>query len=252
MSARSPESRWRGRSSIGLGISAAVALVVLLVGNAAAAPVTAKKTSVTDEAPYSGSEYTVLIIEPSGCGTGVSLPVLPYFDLSTGIALESVGATAVSCGSANSTVYAESAAGLVSTSFKAKAGTDTVTSSWLLSFSVDLVATHGTGTEAAHAEFAVFLEFELLDVTTNSVIYQSNYPELYDEITTGTYTHTYTDIPETVDIYSSLVKGQMYEYEAVALAAVLVFVTPGSDSASASVTMGSGAEGATLSSLTRN
>ena len=252
MSARATQTSWRQRTGLGLGISAGVALVVLLVANATAAPVSAKTSTVTDAAPYSGTEYTSLIIQPSGCGTGATLPVLPYFDLDTGIGFESIGATAASCGSENSTVYAESAAGFVSTAFKAKAGTDTLTANWVLNFAVDLVATHGSGTEAAHAEFAVFLDFELIDTTTNSMVYQSNYPELYDLITSGSYVHTYSAIPETVDIYSSLVKGQMYEYEAVAYAAVLVFVTPGANSASATVTMGSGGEEATLSSLTRN
>lgn len=249
MKAKGGRSRFLTRSYARVSILAAVGVVALLVGTAAATPVAAGTTTVTYVAPYSGTEYTVLILEPTGCGLGVSLPVLPLFDLTDGVALESAGATAHSCGSANSTLYVEAAAGVTSGTFTTKAGAHHLTANWDLDLSARLSVTHGSS-GSARAEFAVFFEFLLFDRTSGTTMYQNSYPDLYDIITSGTYSHSYPQVSESVYLNATLDKGHSYAFEAVALIVVTVFVKDVSSSASASVNLGSGSKGATLTSVT--
>jgi hypothetical protein len=246
--AKDASSRGTGRSRAAAWVAAAVGLVVLLVGSASAAPVSSTVLAVVHSAPYTGTLDDTFVGEPTGCGISANFPVLPFFNLTMGQALESVKASAHSCGAANSTVYLQSAAGFTSTSFTASNGLHHLTSNWVLNFSANLSAIRGTGSQVARAMFAVYLEFELFDRTSGFTFYQSNYPELFGS---GTSSVTYPEVRETVFLNATLVKGHSYEYEVEVLVAVEVFVTNGNSRASASVNLGSGGRNALLTSVTR-
>ena len=246
----SPGSRGRYRTSLGIG--AAVFLVTLLVGGASAAPAPPSVSSVIHHAPYTGTLDDTFIGEPTGCGISANFPVLPFFNLTMGEGLESVKATAHSCGSANSTVYLQSATGFTSTAFTTTTGIHHLTSNWVLNFSASLSAKPGGGGQEARANFAVYLEFELVDKTSSATFYQSNFPELFAIATSGGFSQSYPQVHDTVYLNASLVKGHSYVYEVEALVAVEVFVTHGTSSASATVNMGSGGRGALLPSVTRS
>jgi hypothetical protein len=245
-------SKWRARAGVGAGVAGTFVLVVLLVGTTSAVPLTTAATASTVGAPYSGTVETGFLGNPLGCGIGADFPVLPFFNLTSGQALASVKATAHSCGSTNASVYLQSNAGFTSASYKTTTGVHHLAAHWLLTFSVSLSAKPGTAGHAVRAQFAVYFQFELFDRTTGLTYYQGNYPEIYDTVTSGTYSHTYTKLSESVFLNATLIKGDSYEFEAQAVIAVESFVGPGTGTASASVTMGSGADQALLSSVVRS
>jgi hypothetical protein len=240
----------RGHVFAGTWILAALGIAILLVGTPSATAAVSPAGTSVHTAPYSGAESASFIGEPIGCGGSLSLPVLPYLNMTSGQAFESIQTSAKSCGTTNTTVYLESATGFTSTPFTTSAELHRLSANWMLNFTVKLVAKPGAS-QSARAQFAVYFEFQLIDRTTETMYYQNNYPELYSIVSSGTYSHTYTSVSESVYLNATLVKGHSYEYVVQALAAVEVFVMHGTSSASASVNMGSAGRNAFLASVTR-
>ena len=239
-----------GRVSGGLGIAAAMVVVLLFVGSAAAAPAISAASTVTYKAPYSGAAYGTINDYSTGCGVAMSAPVLPVMNLTSGYAFESVKASARSCGGQNGTGNVQAVESFFSSTFNATTkGLHRWTSEWVANFSVKLKATPGGPTQPAMAGFAVNANFQLIDTTNGSEFFPSTVPivELY--ISTGTYSHSYAHLHQVVQLNVTLAKGHTYLFIAEMSIYVYVAVSPGASTASASVNMGSNGRNAFLESV---
>ena len=245
-------SRWRGRSLAGAWVAAAVGVVLMFVGSAAAASTAATATPVTYKAPYSGTEFDDLwdYLGGSGgpiCGVAGTFPVLPFFNLTTGYANESVKATAKSCGTGTNFAEPEALAGFESNSITGVSGLRHVKASWVWDFSVKLVAAPSTGS-SAEAYFVVGGSIYLYD-ETNGSIWFSNFPTVDNFISSGTYSHVYKD-HESMYVNATLNKTHSYDFVVEVWIGLEAEVSPGTSTASAAVNMGSGGRSAFLVSVT--
>jgi len=234
----------------GLAIAAGLGVALLLLGSVAASPLTVAKYAVTDTSPYSGTEYGLVFDEIKGCGTTTAIPVLPFFNLTTGHATESVQETAHSCGSHNGSAEVEAEAEFITSPFTVTTGLYHLTINWVANFTVKLAATPGSsGTQAAEGGFAEIEDAELLDLTNGSAFYASNVPSESVYIQSSTFAHAYPHLHQTGFINATLASTHSYEVIVDVTASVYVFATPGASTASASMNMGSGGRGALLSSI---
>jgi hypothetical protein len=234
---------------MGVGAVAAVAVIVLLVGSASAAPTTLPRATTTYKAPYSGTGDGGLGIIHSGCGNTASSSVLPGFNLTTGIATFAGKAGDSSCGSVNSTVGFFLEAGFLSDSFTTTAGTHNLSAKWSLTFSESLAATPGGAHPGALASVYVLLALVVDDLTNGTSTVSSSFLTSH-EVVTGTYSHNYSKLAGTPYYDRAYVKGHTYDFQVEIEIEIAVEVGVGSNKASASVSMGTGSQGATLSSVT--
>ena len=169
--------------------------------------------------------------------------------MTTGIANESVKATARSCGNVDSSVGVDEIIQFETTSFSvAKTGLHHLKAIWVLNFSVSLRATSGAAPQSAGAAFAVLSEIELENETTGVYVNVVSSGLSYG-ISSGTYAHSYPHLHEPVDLNLTLVAGDQYAVFVYVTAGVSATVTPGTCNASASLNMGSGGRDAVLSSI---
>lgn len=246
---------WGRRAAGGLAVAAAIGVALLFIGSAAATPVSAAAASMTDKPPYSGLEASndFGLLSGSGgpiCGVAESFVLAPFFNMTTGHANESVKATAHSCGPGTSWASPEEAAGFDSSNFTTTSGMHHIKATWVIDLSAKLVATPGSPSQSAESYFIVDTQLYLLDLTNASVFDQANYPFLVFSITSGTYSHTYPKVVQTVFLNATLAKGHIYEFGVFVYLDVYASVSPGTSSASASANMGSGGRNAFLSSVT--
>jgi len=234
---------------IGIGGLAAVVLVILALGTASAAPALTTATATKSLAPYPGSGLGGFENFAEGCGSTAAVSSLPIFNTSNGIGTLSAKATSKNCGSAASNRSLELSVVYVSPSFSTTTGSHNITADWLVTFIAKLAATGTTG-HPATGIFEVSALSLLVDETNDSTIKTSSALVAFNEITTGTYSHTFSKVAAKLSTVATLKKTQKYDYELEVLVLLGTSVAPGGTSASASVTMSGGANGATLKSVT--
>ena len=242
---------WRGPYTAGLGIVGACALVVLFVGSSAAAPTILKASPVTYKPPYSGQEIGTATLSQSGCGGSTSISVNPSFNLTTGKAFGADNLSQRSCGSTSDTASMNLEAGFAAnSSFTGIGGKYQVKTTWVLTFSVVLVAKAGNKFQAAVALFEVEPIVELIDQTNGTGLGPSSYAHVLLAITSGSYVHTYSALHMTQYSNQTLVKTHTYLLEVYALIYTNVYVTAGTSHSSSYVNMGGQGKVALLSSIT--
>jgi len=237
-----------------LYVCVVIAGAALLVNTASAASLATPATKITYKAPYGGISGTGFGGVSSGCGLAATLLVYPFFNLTTGVGTESDKVTAHSCGTANGTLSLDSSTGLNGTTFTTTTGLHHFVANWVLTFSVDLVATPGGASQSALAYYIVLGGLNVFD-TTNNMTYragQADVPGLTHYITSGTYTRTFTKVHETTYLNVSLVSGHMFRMQVGVAVVLYLSVSPGSSSASATVNLGSGGKHGVLTSFTRD
>lgn len=241
-----PNDYRRRRRTLAWSSGGGAALLALLV---LAAPLAAgASTSSVLKAPYSGAPDAGVEWEAQGCGYKTSTPVVPAFDLTSGVAKETVVTSAKSCGSTESGIEAAVAAGLNSSAtFTTTTGSHKIAVAWTLKFTVTLTASPAPS-QSAVAESAVFAEATLYDSTTGisysiGVFDQQNYSF------NGTFSHTFT-VKVTLSASLALLSGQTYQVETLAEAFAISSASPGASSASATVNVGSAGDSAKLTSIT--
>lgn len=244
--------RRRSRHLVPAVIWACLVVMILLASNAVAAPTGTGKATVKYVPPYSGSAFTTQVYVHSGCDVSGAKLVHPVFNLTTGRALDSTQATAVTCGSANSSADISVGAGFDSTSFTSLAGLYGFVAHWSLTFSVILAATPGSASQAAEAHYYVVGWLGVEDLTNHTIVYGS-WVTGY-AISSGTFSQSYSNLHASVYLNTTLVTSDVYE--------LVIYITtesaasastgPGAGYAIASVNMGSGGEHAVLTSVTRS
>ena len=255
-SANQVEPMWRLRSPLGLWALAGVALVVLLMGTASAAPASSivPLTKIKDTPPYSGTSGAEILTEYGGCHDTFGTPVKPVFNLATGHARVWADVSSTSCGAANSSVFMIVEAVFVSAPFTvAASGKHHIRALVGLNFTADLVATPGSVSQAAYAGFFLGAGIGLLDLTNytafNSSDSSSYSPFIGDSIIAGTYSHYYPKMHWTSYFNATLVDTHTYQLDWAIEIDVFTLVTPGSSVASASVDMGTDHMHARLASI---
>jgi hypothetical protein len=248
-------SRGPGMFRSGLGVVGAIAVVVLFLGSAAAAPAIVARPAATFAPPYSGVEATNIFGELSGtggpiCGVAESFPVDPSFNLMTGISNQSVKATARSCGPGTSFASPEESAGFLSSNFTTSSGLHRMKATWILDFAVRLVATPGGGSQSAVADYAVTTQFYIDDLTNYSVVNANYTAYSIVQITSGTYTHHFLSLHLADELNATLVKGHVYQVVVALYVGAYASVSPGTSSASAWINMGSAGRSGFLASVT--
>jgi len=232
------------------GLAFGVSLVVLLIGTASAAPVTGLRATTTYAPPYSGTPGATFIGLATGCGSTGSIVVFPSFNLTSGKGLGSTKVSASSCGATNSSMQIELSAGFNSTSFTTTSGLHRFVAHWTLTFVVKLAASAGSSTQFAEAVFFVAEGIGIHDNTNGTTFVGATSKLLYDAITSGTYTHTYSKIKETSWNNATLVKGHSYSMQLGLDIVTVAGVTAGKSTASASVAMAGGSDDFLLTSVT--
>ncbi len=233
--------------SIGAGAVVAVALI-MLVGSAAAAPVTAAKATTVDKAPYAGEGSGSLDIFTQGCGYTGTAPVLPSVDNLTGQGVASVKVSAPSCGSSNSSDVALAELSVWSGVLSGLSGTHNVSAHFSLSYVLHLAAKAGGATQSAESIGEVYVTLWMFDVTKNTYSY-SNAVGVFQLITSGTYSHTYTNQKLVPYFDFSFKSSHSYEWEADVELQLYALSSPGSSTASSSINMGTGSEHSELTEV---
>jgi hypothetical protein len=246
--------KWHRRIGASVGLAAVIGVALLFVGSVAAAPVTTAAASVTYRAPYSGTEDSNEFGLLSGtggpiCGVTESFPLAPFFNLTTGLASESVKATARSCGPGTSFASPEAMAGFVSANFTATSGAHHIKATWFLDLWVKLLATPGSPSQTADASFIITTQLYLIDLTNGSLFNSANSPYFTYGITSGAYSHHYSKIVLPLYLNATLVKTHLYEFGVFEYLNVYASVSPGVNSAYALANMGSGGRDAFLASV---
>jgi len=242
---------WKARTRHHAWIAALAGLVVLFVGNAAAAPMMVAAADARYSAPYTGQGYGSVNDYSTGCGVAMSAPVLPTFNVTTGRTYESVKSTASSCGTQNGTGNVQAIESYFSLPITIhSSGLHKWISQWVADFSVKLAASPGSPSQEAQAGFSENENFELLDLTNGSAFFPTTVPYVSTYISSGTYSIEYSHLHQSVYLNATLAKGHMYEFVAEIYIYVYVLVTPGTSTASAYVNMGSDGRHAVLESVT--
>ncbi len=224
-------------------------LVVLVLGTAAAAPAVTTAATTKYAAPYAGVGLGDVANFATGCGSTAAVSTLPFFNATSGVGSLAGKVTSKNCGTVASNRSLELSVEYVSPDFTTTTGSHNVTATWSLTFSAKLAAT-GTTSDPALAVVEVVLYSSLDDQTNESTIGVVPAAPLVKEITTGTYSHTFSKETEKLSIVHALKKGQSYDFQLEVLVLLATSVAPGGTSASASITMSGGSDGATLKSVT--
>ena len=240
---------WRASATSGAGILAAIGVALLFAGSAAAAPAVLAAGKVTDTAPYTGEEFGAAFLDESGCGVTGAIVVAPYFNLTTGQSYASLNLSATACGTPSSEGDMDEESGFVLAAFTGVGGSYHVKATWELNLSVSLAAKPGSSSSAA-AFYSVEPIVAVFDETNGSFLGPSTHAELFHEITSGTYSHTYSKLKVTQYSNQTLKKSNSYEIETYVLVETYVFVTAPSSTAGSFVNMGIVGKDADLLSLT--
>jgi hypothetical protein len=227
-------SIWRRAVPLGVGGLAAVALVVVMMGTASAAPVVGTTATVTYKSPYSGNAFGFAGSEPLGCGSSATVTIFPSFNLTNGLATGSGKASSKSCGAGNSSEGLEMGAEYLGPEFTTTSGSHNVSAIWSADFSVNLAST-GTASHGAQAGFEVFAFESVNDVTNGTTHTSLGSFAVFDEITSGTYSHTYK-VSVKSWVVSTFKASHTYSFEVELETYVFSNVAPGGGTASASLT----------------
>jgi hypothetical protein len=245
---RSIQFRWRTRVFRAAPSVVAVAVMVLFVGGATASPVPTSSATAL-KAPYSGYAVGELTASDGGCGRSLSIPVLPAFNLTTGIANESAATSAHSCGTADSYISVELLAGLESATFTGKGGLQHLKATWVLTLTAKVKDAPGPSPQFVTAGFVVSGLLYIIDLT-NGTEWTSSSPSVsYIFTGAGSLSHTYSKVHVTAYLNATLKASHTYSYAVLVATSVGVNLTPGTCAGSASVNMGSGGKSASLATL---
>ena len=235
----------------GLSAIFAVGLAVLLLGLATAAPMSSDTRLTTQKwtKPFSGTSGALFSNVTSGCGVKISVPVQPFFNLTTGKATASAKATAKSCGSANSSAESTLSMGFQSLEFTvSSSGNYHLKATGVLDFRINLTASSGF-LQFAGAAYAAGFGFTYLDDRTNGTVFSPTYSSnVSGQNTRGTEATT-IQVTLTAYLNATLAAHHEYLFALGFYISASAFVTPGSSTASASVNMGKSGMHATLSSV---
>jgi hypothetical protein len=234
---------------IGIGGLAAVVLVVLVMGTAAAAPAITAGTTTKYVAPYTGLGFGGLANLESGCGSTAAVSALPTFNTTNGVGTFAAKTTSKNCGTTPSNRTLELTLEYIGPAFTTTSGSHNVTPAWVLTFSAKLAASGATG-KLAESIFEVLATTFLEDTTNGTNVRIATLVPAYDEITTGSYSHTFSKLSAKPSAVATLKKGHDYEFQVEIVVILGTEVAPGATSASASVTMSGGSDGAKLASVT--
>jgi hypothetical protein len=239
----------RGRFASVLAVTS-IAVVVLLVGTAAAAPVVARATRITYGPPYSGVAGATTSSTSAGCTTVVNFVVLPFFNLTNGVGKGSVKVAADAClGANNASVLATESTGFAGDSFTiATSGKYHLKVTDAFDYAVSLEANALNG-GSAYAAYGVGLGIDYLKDLTNGTSFGGTSTSVVSfSITSGTYNKVLTPHLSGY-LNATLKKGHTYligvgfEIEVVAYASI------GTSNALASVNMARGGGHSTMLSI---
>ena len=211
----------------------AVSLAVLLSPYAGA--VSAAMTTQT--APFTGEVTEAVYWSYTGCGTSVDVYKNPNLDLSSGKFTTHIGVSAASCGSVNSSEFAESQANLATYSWTASAtGSFPAYVNWTVKDKISLSAIIGTsGNQFAGSYALVGAYAEIVDTTNNTTWTVGTSSHYYGNSASPT-THTYS-YPLYFEASVPQVAGHTYTLVTGIYVEVNAFVSTGTSSASAQVNM---------------
>jgi hypothetical protein len=228
----------------------ATAVVLLLVGTAAASPAPIASPPGTATPPYRGLPYEALTTTLEGCGK-VSVPVYPVFNTTTGRSHQSAKISLTSCLGTNGTAAAEIAAGIESLPISnMSSGHHNLTAHWSLSYMAHLAATRGATTQMAFAEYELEVGAEILDMTSGGDLGgQSHVYFVQHNITHGNYYQNLTDRAITTWFNVTLNRTHVYELFLLVAGVELVEVGPGTSTAAVSLNLGPGPNGTRLNSV---
>ncbi len=248
-------TRWRGRRratvTLATGGAGALTLLLLVSGTSLGASAASHPSHFHLVAPYSGEGYGEVGVFNSGCRLTDSTPVDPVVNSSSGWAEMSGKVTAGSCGASNSSTEVTLFGGLDSNAtFQTTNGVHTLTSRWVIDLSTHLTASPGGPTQNATAELIVYPYMYLADLTSGAVYMGSQPFAIYENVSSGSFAHTFAHVHTSSSIVTTFVRSHTYEFGVGIEVELVASVTPGTSSASASVNMATGARGAELLSVT--
>jgi hypothetical protein len=203
----------------------AVTLAIVLAPFAGAA----SPGATTWQAPYTGESLESAYWASEGCGHGVAVKTLPNLNLSTGAFTGSVSDNAWSCGSADSSEFAEIQGSYASNAWTTTNGSHVVTVTWTVSDKVGLSAKGSDG-----ASYAIVGFYAVVDDQTNNTSFVVGENTTYYGSTTHT---TWSDYSYTVTLSNTLdlVAGHSYTIVTGIYVEVNSFVGAHHDKASAAV-----------------
>jgi hypothetical protein len=229
---------------VGVGVLFALAALVVLAPLASAAPLLTLKT------PFSGTPIAAVSAGFGGCGASASWARAPFFNLTTGHGVLSAMGKAVACGSTLSDASVYAYTGYYSSTFTlGSGGHHKLTETWVLSYSIDLVATPGGPTHPASSTSDVYLDSYIYDTTNHTYISPVHAANLYNSISTGSLVKTFTGVHFVGYLNGTFAAGHVYYVVAEIVVEAYVTAGPGSGSASALVNMGTAGKHAVLSSI---
>lgn len=199
-------------------------------------------------APYTGVAYGYLDSYFSGCGGSMSETAAPVFNLTTGQSTFAYSAKQVSCGrEANATeTFAEIYVELYPVSLAS--GRLSIESNWKSTFAVKLAATSSSDSYA-YAEFQVATYLNVYDATNYSFVTSTGTTSVSHAISSGTFSKTYSNLNGHAWVNATFNSTHTYYLEVAYEAYLYVETYAGSSSASASFSMASSKDLATLKSV---
>jgi hypothetical protein len=186
----------------------------------------------------------------SGCGTSASSSALPNFNLTTGVGTAAGKVSAASCGSTNGTVGESIDLELGDLPIDPTTGAHNFSSTWSLHYTVKLAATAGKKGQMALAEVVGYASTFIEDETNDTTFFSAVSPFLVKEITTSTYSHTVSKEKTTSWVDAHLKASHTYLFVVELEFSIVVTACITKCTASASLAMATGADGATLESVT--
>jgi hypothetical protein len=249
---RSESSRRRGPRALvgGLGVFATLAIVILSVATATAAPAPVGSPPGTATPPFHAIPYEVLTTTLDGCGK-VAIPVYPVFNTTTGRSHQSAKISLTSCLGTNGTAAAEIGAGIESLPISnMSSGHHNLTAHWTLSYTVHLAATRGSTTQMALAEYELEVGAEIVDTTAGGDLGGASHVFFAQHnITHGNYYQNVTDRAVSTWFNVTLNQSHVYELFLIVAGVELVEVGPGTTTAAVSLNLGPGPNGTRLDSV---
>jgi hypothetical protein len=240
----------RGGLILSTGLLGLVSLLLLAAPMASAAGAQA-----VFKAPYTGTPQVGTLASTSGCGGMLAVPTWPNFNLTTGLGIESVNASANHCPDVSGT---DSAAFISYLGYNGSAFTQATTGSHSviakLSFSWKAVAKAKAGslTQSADASILIYAAVELVDQTNHTTPATGLVFALSLSVTSGTTTSSKTGaLFNATSNSAKLVKNHHYTIEVIVYVDVSASVTAvGKSTASAGLNLATGGDGFKLVSVT--
>jgi hypothetical protein len=196
----------------------------------------------------------VLLVIPTGCGNTETLPGVPFFDLSSGVAVTWVNGSSKPCAGVNSTRTLFGTAGVSAPSFTPSSHTTyRFTANWVVTFSAVLKVNPGTAPEPSFASLVVYSESELSNSNGTSVIERIS-AGIGDVISSGSYSHTFQriDIPVYLNHTFSQSTGRTWTFATFLSFQISTVAAPGSVSALGAVNIAAGGKECRLLSYTES